>query len=202
VLCSADHFSAKAVNSVCGICCTAVFACLDTRTAWQERAAAVLMADPFLRKATKRKVDMLLYSHFVFALVAGSLAFIVPHIFEYFMIHHGEKFALRDNGDPAQKVEHLTVRLYGALILAQAVITWSARKSNDAAWRRALVQAYCLCFSLTTLALARAQLTPGGNFNNANWINILMFAGLSVAYGWFAFFEKVTAFEGLGKATL
>jgi hypothetical protein len=30
---------------------------------------------------------------------------------------------LRDNSDPNQKIEHLTIRLYGALILAQVRVS-------------------------------------------------------------------------------
>ena len=35
-------------------------------------------------------------------------------------IHHGEKFKLWDN-EPGQKIEHLTIRLYGALLLGQVI---------------------------------------------------------------------------------
>lgn len=65
--------------------------------------------------------------------------------------------------------------------------------------RRALVQAYTFCFGLTTLALLRAQLTPGGHFSRANWLNIAMFAGLTAAYGNFAFRQKIASFELPGK---
>jgi hypothetical protein len=136
------------------------------------------------------------------------------------------QLSLRDNADPSQKIEHLTIRLYGALILAQvherlgahlacaaphagcphpravaplshaspqAWITHVARQSHDAVMRRGLVQAYWGTFSLTTLALLRAQVTPGGGMSALNWINILAFLLLSLAYAYFAFFEKVGA---------
>lgn len=51
------------------------------------------------------------------------------------------------------------------LLVMQAWITWNARKISEPAIRRALVQAYFVCFALTTLALLRAQLTEGGNLN-------------------------------------
>jgi hypothetical protein len=47
---------------------------------------------------------------------------------------------------------HLVIRLYGALILAQGLVVWNARKVADAAMRRSMITAYALCFSLTTLA--------------------------------------------------
>ena len=62
-----------------------------------------------------------------------------PHVFEWFMVHHGEKLTLRGNGDDESKVTHLVIRIYGALILAQAWMTWSARKC-DAQIRRAMIQ--------------------------------------------------------------
>lgn len=91
-------------------------------------------------------------------------------------------------------------RLYGALILGQSVITWHARKISDAQVRRALVQAYWLVFTLTALGLLRAQTTPGGDLSPWNWTNIFFFTGLAVAYGWFAFFERIAVFEALGKS--
>ena len=88
------------------------------------------------------------------------------------MIHHGEKFALRDNSDSSQKVTHLVTRLYGALILGQAWITWNARRITDAHIRRALVQAYWAVITLTALALLRFQTTPGLNQSPWNWANM------------------------------
>lgn len=68
--------------------------------------------------------------------------------------------------------------------------------------RRALVQAYWATFTLTSLSLLRAQVTPGGNMSPYNWLNIVMFTALALAYSWFAFFEQERAFEGLGKMTV
>ena len=152
------------------------------------------------------------------------------------MIHHGEKLSLRANTDASSKIEHLSLRLYGALILGQvrlcaaaaqsqsrsrcralhsdtslvalraralqAWITWKARRINDGSMRRVLVQAYWGVFTLTALSLLRAQVTPGGGMNTLNWINIGLFVGLAGCYGWFAFFEKPSAFEGIGKVTV
>jgi len=152
--------------------------------------------------ATKRRVDLLLLLHTTLAAASGCLAFVFPHALEFFLIPHGERFGLRDNAGDASKVEHLAIRMYGALILAQAWICWSARRVDNAPFRRALVQAYTACFALTTLALLRAQLTEGGHLAAANWVNILVFAALTGCYAWFAFVERIAAFEGLGKGLL
>ena len=159
-----------------------------------ERAAAGAF------KGTKQRINALLGAHAAMAALTGSLAVALPHLFEWFMVHHGESFALRDNADASQKVTHLVTRLYGALILGQAHIAWSARQSSDAFMRRALVQAYWLVFTLTSLALLRFQTTPGLAQSPWNWANIFLFSTLAVAYGWFAFFERVAVFEALGKA--
>ena len=173
------------------------------------------------RAAQKRKVDLLFLAHAIFALVAGSAAFIAPHVFEWFMVHHGEALTLRSNSDSESKITHLVIRLYGALILAQSWIVWSARKC-DAQIRKAMiqvrplytfvnselptsisaVQAYWFCFSLTALALIRAQVTGGGGLNDWNWINIAMFMGLALCYAWFAFFERISVFDSLDKGVL
>lgn len=68
----------------------------------------------------KKKIDMLFLCHSGFAAVCGLFAFILPHVWEYFFIPHGEKLRFRDNAVGAeQKITHLTIRLYGALIIAQ-----------------------------------------------------------------------------------
>jgi len=116
-------------------------------------------------------------------------------------VRHGESFALRDNisGGPEAKITHLCVRLLGALVLAQSWVTHSMRACDDATARRALVQACFAASFLATLALLRAQLTPGGFMSHWNWISIAGLAALSYAYGHFAFVEKLVVFEGLGK---
>ena len=77
---------------------------------------------------------------------------------------------------------------------------WQARKIVDAYIRRALVQAYSVCFAITTLALLRAQLTEGGHMNAWNWVNITLFGLLTAFYLYFCFVQKIAVFEGLGKA--
>ena len=158
----------------------------------------------FFSLPAKRRVDALFFAHAVFSAVAGSLAFLFPHLFEWFMVHHGEKLALRDNADPQQKVAHLITRLYGAVILATFWITWSVRKTEDAWMRRRVIQAYAVMLGLTTLAMLRAQITEGadGVLNGWNWINILIFGALSLGYAWFAIKEPVAVFQGLGKSNV
>ena len=91
---------------------------------------------------------------------------------------HGAKFYFRDNGTAGDKIEHLTVRLFGALLLAQAFIAFHARSIADDATKRMLVQAYFGFFALAALAHLRAMLTPGTALSAWNWLNILALLGL------------------------
>ena len=72
-------------------------------------------------KGTKKRIDSLFFLHSLMAALLGTMGFVLPHLFEYFMVHHGEKFSLRDNSDASQKVTHLVTRLYGGLILGQVI---------------------------------------------------------------------------------
>ena len=149
--------------------------------------------------ATRHRVDFLLLVHAGVAAFSGTLAFALPHVFEFFFLPHGEKLLGRVNTGDSSKLEHLTVRCYGALILAQAWITWSARRAASAEMRRALVQAYTAAFALTAAALLRAQLTEGGHLSAWSWPVTALFALLAAAYARFAFFERIAIFEGLGS---
>ena len=147
---------------------------------------------------TRKRVDTLLLVHACVAAVSGVLAYVLPHVFEFFFLPHGETLLGRANTGDSSKLEHLTVRCYGALILAQAWITYEARRVASAEMRRALVQAYTAAFALTAAALFRAQVTEGGRLSAWSWPVTALFAALSTAYARFAFFERIAVFEGLG----
>ena len=94
-----------------------------------------------------------------------------------------------------EKVTHLIIRIFGALIIGQFWIVWRARSVYDAVARKSLVQAYALVFLLIAAALLRGQLTAGGHFNSWNWANIAMFAGLALFYFYFLLVEPPAVFE-------
>ena len=168
-------------------------------------AAAAAFSLPPTARASRRAVDRLFLAHAAFALAFGLVAFLAPHLFEWFMLHRaGEELRLFSGGATRtddQKVTHLVIRLFGALVLGQAHIVFSARGIAEPLVRRALVQAYAGVFALMTAALLRATLTEGGGFSPLfSAINIISFAALTIAYGWFAFYQPISVFEGLGKA--
>ena len=157
-------------------------------------------------RASKRAVDTIFLAHSLFALVFGAVAFLVPHVWEWFMLHHaGEELRVFRSGantlNDDQKVTHLVIRLYGALALGQAHIVYAARAITEPLVRRALVQAYAGVFGLMTVALLRATLTEGGHFSPLfSAANILAFGVLTALYGYFALLQPIAVFEGLGKA--
>eukprot|EP00929_Paragymnodinium_shiwhaense_P093682 TRINITY_DN53905_c0_g1_i1.p2 TRINITY_DN53905_c0_g1~~TRINITY_DN53905_c0_g1_i1.p2 ORF type:complete len:161 (-),score=25.88 TRINITY_DN53905_c0_g1_i1:262-744(-) len=144
----------------------------------------------------KNRLDVLLLVHTAFATSAGVGALLVPHLFAVFLGEemHGRIF--RWNPDDGQtKLTHIVIRIYGALIVGQAVIVWNVRKCNDATIRRAIVQAYCIVFTLTATVLLRAHLTDDG-FHPLNLLNIFIFALLAAFYGWFCM-QPPPVFEGI-----
>ena len=147
----------------------------------------------------RRRLDTLLLVHSATAAVGAALAVALPHVMEAVLIPHADDGGLRGAND-GDKVAHLLMRLYGILLGAQAWMVWSARRIRSPQARRAVVQACFGCLAATTLALARAALTPGGHFLWLLWLNIACFAALSGLYGWFVFVQPVTAFQLPGSA--
>ena len=157
-------------------------------------------------RATKRTVDTIFLAHAAFAFLFGLVAFLLPHVWEFFMVHHaGEQLRFMRSGKETrtddQKVTHLVIRLYGALCLGNAWIVFSARKISEPSVRRALVQAYSAVFALMTLALLRASMTEGGSFSfYFSAANIVAFGALAACYGFFAWLQPMRVFEGLGRS--
>eukprot|EP00435_Cladocopium_sp_Y103_P048433 s18_g14.t1 len=130
-------------------------------------------------------LNLLLTVHSGVAFCFGLCAFFLPHIFGFFL---GEEWhgSWRWNPDDGQvKITHVVIRLYGALIFGQGILTWAAKETDDGQVRRWVVRAYAVVFSLTTVALLRAQFTDS-TWHALNWLNILLFAALAAFYSWFS----------------
>ena len=144
-------------------------------------------------------VDALFLLHAALCAFCGFFAFATPHLFGCFLVPHGELSCwtrVRDNANAADMEPHLILRLYGAAQLAFAYISWSARSLRDAETRRSIIRAYCGMFALALAALLRAQLAGGSILTAWGWANILVFAGLTAGYGYFAAYEPVSSFKG------
>lgn len=144
----------------------------------------------------KKRLDVLLTCHCIVAVVAGSFALALPHLFGFFF---GEEWhgAMRFNPSDGQvKITHVVIRLYGALIVGQAFIVWHIRDSPDGNVRKGIVRAYFVAFSLTALVLLRSHFTDA-HWHWYNWANISLFSFLAAFYGWFCFCSPPPVFEGL-----
>ena len=131
------------------------------------------------RKNKQPTIDDLFLGHAIVSAILGGVALTFPNAAEFLLVPHGEKFYWRDNnGGVGDKIEHLTIRLFGALIVAQSYIAFNARAISDGATRRMLVRAYFGFFVLGLLSHLRAQLTPGNALSNWNWLNIFAFSSL------------------------
>eukprot|EP00927_Polykrikos_kofoidii_P079644 TRINITY_DN7643_c0_g1_i1.p1 TRINITY_DN7643_c0_g1~~TRINITY_DN7643_c0_g1_i1.p1 ORF type:complete len:184 (+),score=30.53 TRINITY_DN7643_c0_g1_i1:63-554(+) len=147
--------------------------------------------------AQKRRLDTLLTFHACSAAAIGGLAIIFPHMFGIFFGEEAHGSLVRWNPDDGQtKITHVVIRIYGALICGQSIIVWHVRKCSDGELRRALVFAYFVVFSLTSLVLVRSQFTDD-HWHTVNWVNISFFVALALFYGWFCFFNPPPTFEGL-----
>lgn len=139
----------------------------------------------------KTRLNTLFAVHAVTAWLSGALAVGLPHVFEAFMVAHGDSEGWHPGG--SEKIVHLVIRLYGCLILGQGFIVWSARSLGDGAMRKALVQAYALIFALMFVSLLRAQLT--GGMLVVNWLNVALFGALCAFYSWFVFVQPPAVYE-------
>jgi hypothetical protein len=150
------------------------------------------------QKALRRQVDNLFMFTAAFTGIAGLLAVIVPNVFEYICLNHaGESLRLRDNQGDQTKITHLVIRLLGAMLLALAWIVFSIRQSADAFMRRAIVQAYSLCFIVSSLAMIRAIFTKGGNLSALNYLTTLVYVALASLYGFLASGNKIQVSRAL-----
>jgi hypothetical protein len=139
--------------------------------------------------ASRDRLDNLFLAHMTTALLCGAISVVRPQIFLWFL---HETLPLNDAG---HEVAETITRLYGSLIVAQAMLIKSTRESSDPKARRSFVHAYAVAFGLTSLSLCYSQWI--GHFSIYNWVNIIYFAALSVGYSYFVFFEKISTF-GLG----
>jgi hypothetical protein len=147
-------------------------------------------------------VETLFTVHCAFSGVVGAVSFLLPHVGEYFIVPHGEKFRLRDNSNREDQVPHLIIRLLGSLLLSSAFLSYLMRRVKDPEARRAVVRANFFFFSAAALALLRAQLARDSMLLRWNWLNIFAFAGLAYNAGHYAWFEPQQSFALPGAGRL
>lgn len=139
----------------------------------------------------KRRLDTLFAIHAAASLLIGTLGFLFPSAASVFFSTETER---------EFRVSRAILRPYCSLILAQGLIIWRARKINDGEIKRAFVQAYFVCFLLSTLSLIAEHMQNSGVVSGKllGVFKILAMIGLTAGYGWFTFFQPPSVFTGLG----
>ena len=139
----------------------------------------------------KRRLDTLFTIHAAASLLIGTLGFLFPSAASVFFSTETER---------EFRVSRAILRPYCSLVLAQGLIIWRARKINDGELKRAFVQAYFVCFLLSTLSLINEHVQNSGVVSGKllGVGKILAMLGLTAGYGWFTFFQPPSVFTGLG----
>jgi hypothetical protein len=75
--------------------------------------------------------------------------------------------------------------LFGAALLAFAVLTWTARKAADSDARKAIIRALFIGDALGFLMALIAQLSAV--VNNLGWSTVIIYLFLAVGFGYFHF---------------
>ena len=73
--------------------------------------------------------------------------------------------------------------LFGAALIAFAVLSWSARDTDDSDARRAIVRAFFFGDAIGFILSLIAQL--GGVVNNLGWLTVVIYLVLAVGFGYF-----------------
>jgi len=151
----------------------------------------------FVGKSAKTRVNRLFTVHALIMMVVGAVSASFPEVLVYLLHHNAEGFHARHEGGAA-RIAFVTMRVFGCFLMAQSYILYVLRTVSDGTIRRAVVQSYFVAFLLTSVALARAQLTEDMPVRISNWLVISIFAVLTGAYAWYSFFERISVFE-LGR---
>jgi hypothetical protein len=81
--------------------------------------------------------------------------------------------------------------LFGAALLAFAVLTWTARNAADSDARKAIIRALFIGDALGFLMALIAQL--GAVVNNIGWSTVIIYLFLAVSFGYFHFTKPSAA---------
>ena len=138
----------------------------------------------------KKRLDTLFVVHASFSILIGTIGFIWPGSAALF-------FSTENDRESA--VARAVLRPYCSLILVQGVMIWKSRKINDGEVKRAFVQAYFICFLMSTISLINEHMQDDGVMSGKTMGILKIFAmiGLAAGYGWFTFFQPPTVFTGL-----
>lgn len=135
----------------------------------------------------RQRLNTLLAVHSVSSFIIGALGYLNPNTASLFFSVESP----REMG-----VARVLSRLYCALIFAQGIMIWRARKINDGEIKRAFILAYFVCFLFSTVAVIMEHLSNEGIVDGKFFgvMKIAVMMGLTVGYGWFTFFQPPATF--------
>lgn len=76
-------------------------------------------------------------------------------------------------------------RLFGAVVLGYAVLSWFAKDAVESGARRAIVLGFLVAWALGLVAALTGQLT--GAVNALGWSTVLIYLLFTLGYGYFLF---------------
>lgn len=138
----------------------------------------------------KQRLNTLFTVHAGLSIGIGILGYLFPGL--------GGVFFLTES-DREYAVARAILRPYCSLILAQGLMIWRARKIHDGEIKRAFIQAYFVCFLLSTISLVLEHIQNSGVLSGKFFgtLKILAMIALTIGYGWFTFFQPPSVFSGL-----
>lgn len=108
--------------------------------------------------AARRRLDAVFAFHAVASLASGAALVAAPHSLV-----------------AAGHAVHATLRVYGALVLAQGWLVYRTRRVTDAFVRKTMCEAYFAAFAISTLVLLRALLASPEDHAGWEWLNVTVF---------------------------
>jgi len=125
----------------------------------------------------KRRLNTLFTFHIAFSCLWGITAFLFPWMYGVFFTEgswdHGVH---RGRGDDGDNVAHFMIRLYGALLAAQAWIVHSIRGVKNGTMQRNVLRGYFFCFLASLFTVCTAHFADDGTMAGHFWVRLIIFA--------------------------
>jgi len=138
----------------------------------------------------RQRLDTLFMVHSSISIIVGIIGFIYPSSMGLIFLTENEREFF---------LGRAIYRPTCALILAQGIIIWKSRSINDGQIKRAFVQAFFICFFLSTISLINEHTSNSGVVSGkfVGTIQIIFMIILTAGYAWFTFFQPPSVFQGL-----
>lgn len=142
--------------------------------------------------------------HALVCIVLGLIVIIVPHRFFMFRRPIIPEFVeYRRRVDPEAPIynhsSHELSRLYGCLTLGIGWFVWSTKDIRDARLMRAISETFCICYTLQSFIMLRAQFTSDDTNNGIldifHWLVAIIFLLIGILYGYLRASKKLKSYD-------